>query len=256
MDFLFGLLHTQNGHDGVWVIVDRLTKTAKFLSIKATYILNKLAKLYMDEIVSSYGTPIFILRQMAMQTHEDMLRASVLELKSSWDTHLPLMEFAYNNNYHSSIEMDPFEALYGRKCRILVCWDEIGKRELVGPELVQMTSENVKLIKEKLKAARDRHKSYADMRRKDLEFVVEDTVFLKLSPWKRVLRFDPSHVLESYPIQLKENLTYIEEPVRIFEKEVQTQRNKTVSLVKFRIKCDMKKELKDFLYEKNNIKDS
>ncbi|XP_022880955.1 uncharacterized protein LOC111398259 [Olea europaea var. sylvestris] len=129
--------------------------------------------------------------------------------------------------------MAPFENLYGRKCRTPVCWSEVGERKLVGPDLVQMASENAKLIRENLKIAQDRHKSYADKRRKDLEFAVAvgDKVFLKLSPWKGVLRFDSSHVLESQPVQLKENLTYVQESLRILDEKVQIQRNKTVSLV-------------------------
>ena len=90
--------------------------------------------------------------------------------KGIWDTHLALMEFAYNNNYQASIKMAPFEALYGRKCRTPVCWDEVGERRLVGPELVQITSEKVKVVRDNLKIARDRQKRYADNRRRDLQF--------------------------------------------------------------------------------------
>ena len=79
-----------------------------------------------------------------------------MELKGSWDTYLALMEFAYNNSYQASIEMAPFEALYGRKCRTPVCWDEVGERRLVGPELVQITSEKVKVVRDNLKIARYR----------------------------------------------------------------------------------------------------
>ena len=91
-----------------------------------------------------------------IQTLEDMLRACVIEFTGSWDEHLPLIEFAYNNSYNSSIEMDPYEALYGRKCRTSVCWDEDGERRLLGPELVQYTSDQIQVIREKLKAAQDR----------------------------------------------------------------------------------------------------
>ena len=112
-----------------------------------------------------------------------------MEFKGSWDTHLELMEFAYNNSYRASIDMAPFEALYGRKCRTPVCWDEVGKRRLVGPELVQITSEKVKVVRDNLKIARDRQRSYADKRRRDLQFEIGDRVFLKISPWKGVLRF-------------------------------------------------------------------
>ncbi|GKB81190.1 putative reverse transcriptase domain-containing protein [Tanacetum coccineum] len=124
-----------------------------------------------------------------IQTLEDMLRACVIEFSGSWDVHLPLAEFSYNNSYHSSIRCAPFEALYGRKCRSPILWAKIGESGLIGPELVQETIDKVVLIMEKLKAARDRQKSYADNRRKPLEFEVGDQVLLKVSPWKRVIRF-------------------------------------------------------------------
>ena len=111
------------------------------------------------------------------------------KFKGSWDTHLALMEFAYNNNYQTSIETAPFEALYGRKCRTSMCWDEVGERRLVGPELVQITSEKVKVVRDNLKTARDRQKSYADNRHRDLQFEIGDRVFSKIYPWKGVLRF-------------------------------------------------------------------
>ena len=84
--------------------------------------------------------------ERTIQTLEDMLRACVIEFKESWDTHLSLMEFAYNNNYQSSIGMVPFEALYGRKCRTPVCWDEVGERRLIGPELVHITLDKIQIV--------------------------------------------------------------------------------------------------------------
>ena len=113
----------------------------------------------------------------------------MLEFKGSWDRYLPLMEFSYNNSYQSSIEMAPYEALYGRKCRTPLCWDEVGERKLLGPKIVQVTTDNVEVIRNRLKIAQDRHKSYANNRRRDLEFQVRDQVFLRISPWKGVLRF-------------------------------------------------------------------
>ena len=112
-----------------------------------------------------------------------------MEFKGSWDTHLALMEFAYNNSYQTSIKMALFEALYGRKCRTPVCWDEVGEKRLVGPELEQVTSEKVKVVHDNLKTARDRQRSYADNRSRDLQFEIGYRVFLKISPWKGVLRF-------------------------------------------------------------------
>ena len=99
------------------------------------------------------------------------------------------MEFASNNSYPTSIGMAPYEALYGRKCRNPVCWDKVGERKLVGPEIVQVTCDKIKVIRDKLKIAQDRQKSYADNHRRDLEFEVGDMVFLRISPWKGVLRF-------------------------------------------------------------------
>ena len=99
------------------------------------------------------------------------------------------MEFAYNNSYQASIGMAPYEDPYGRKCRTLVCWDEVGERELVGLEIVQVTCDKVEDIRDRLKIAQNRQKSYADNRCRDLEFEVGDMVFLKISPWKGVLRF-------------------------------------------------------------------
>ncbi|GKD28158.1 putative reverse transcriptase domain-containing protein, partial [Tanacetum coccineum] len=106
-----------------------------------------------------------------------------------WNIHLLLAEFSYNNSYHSSIRYAPFEALYGRKCRLPVLWAKIGDSRLIRPELVQKTTDKVVMIRDRLKAARDRQKSYADNRRKPLEFQVGDHVMLKVSPWKGVVRF-------------------------------------------------------------------
>ncbi|GJT27031.1 reverse transcriptase domain-containing protein [Tanacetum coccineum] len=127
--------------------------------------------------------------ERTIQTLEDMLRACVLDFGGSWDVHLPLVEFSYNNSYHSSVRCASFEALYGRKCRSPIMWAEVGEGQLIGPELVQETTEKISQIKDRLKAARDRQKSYADKRRKPLEFSVGDYVLLKVSPWKGVVRF-------------------------------------------------------------------
>ncbi|XXG47248.1 hypothetical protein AAC387_Pa02g1922 [Persea americana] len=118
-----------------------------------------------------------------------MLRAYVLDFKVQWDEYLPLCEFAYNNSYHSNIGMAPFKALYSRRCRTTVCWEEVGVRSLHGPTIVGETSDKIKLIQERLKVARSRKKSYADTRRRDLQFKEGDKVFLKVSPVGGTLRF-------------------------------------------------------------------
>ncbi|GJR12274.1 putative reverse transcriptase domain-containing protein [Tanacetum coccineum] len=127
--------------------------------------------------------------ERTIQTLEDMLRACILDFEGSWDVHLPLVEFSYNNNYHSSVRCAPFEALYGRKCHSPIMWAEVGEGQLIGPDLVQETTNKILQIKDRLKVAHDRQKSYADKRRKPLDFSVGDFVLLKVSPWKGVVCF-------------------------------------------------------------------
>ncbi|GKC34218.1 putative reverse transcriptase domain-containing protein [Tanacetum coccineum] len=118
-----------------------------------------------------------------------MLRACVIDFGKGWDKHLPLVEFSYNNSYHTSINAEPFEALYGRTCRSPICWAEVGDSQLIGPEIVHETTENIIHIKSRIQAARDRQKSYTDARRKPLEYQVGDKVMLNVSPWKGVMHF-------------------------------------------------------------------
>ncbi|KAD3642082.1 hypothetical protein E3N88_31306 [Mikania micrantha] len=117
------------------------------------------------------------------------LRAYVIDFGGNWDSYLQLIEFSYNNSYHTSINMAPFEALYGRKCRSPICWSEIGEAQITGPELIQETSDKIIQIRDNLRVARSRQKSYADNRRKPLEFQIDDRVLLKVSPWKGLVRF-------------------------------------------------------------------
>nr|GEX17715.1 putative reverse transcriptase domain, ribonuclease H-like domain, aspartic peptidase domain protein [Tanacetum cinerariifolium] len=225
MDFVTKLPRTSSGYDTIWVIMDRLTKSAHFLPIREDDSMDKLTKLYLKEVVTRHGIPLLIISdrdprfasnfwrafqkalgtrldmstayhlqtdgqsESTIQTLEDMLRACVIDFENGWERHLPLVEFSYNNNYHASIKAAPFEALYGRKCRSPVCWAEVGDAQLTGPEIIQETTEKIVQIKQRLQAARDRQKSYADVRRKPLEFQVGDKVMLKISPWKGVVHF-------------------------------------------------------------------
>ncbi|GJY07232.1 putative reverse transcriptase domain-containing protein, partial [Tanacetum coccineum] len=127
--------------------------------------------------------------ERTIQTLEDMLRACVIDFGKGWEKHLPLVEFSYNNSYHASIKAAPFEALYGRKCRSPVCWAEVGDVQLTGPEIIHETTEKIVQIRQRLQAARDRQRSYANIRRKPLEFQVGDRVMLKVSPRKGIIRF-------------------------------------------------------------------
>nr|GEW55545.1 THO complex subunit 2 isoform X2 [Tanacetum cinerariifolium] len=116
-----------------------------------------------------------------------MLRACIIDFEKSWDRHPPLVEFSYNNSYHTSIKAVPFETLYGRKCRSPVCLVEVGDAQLTGPEIIHETTEKNIQIKSRIQAARDRQKSYVDLKRKPMDFQVGDRVMLKSSPWKGVL---------------------------------------------------------------------
>ncbi|GKC11085.1 putative reverse transcriptase domain-containing protein [Tanacetum coccineum] len=127
--------------------------------------------------------------ERTIQTIEDMLRACVIDFGKGWDKHLPLVEFLYNNSYHASIKATPFEALYGRKCRSPVCWAEVGDSQLTGPKIIQETTEKIVQIRQRLQSARDRQRSYANVRRKPLEFQVGDRVMLKVSPRKGIFQF-------------------------------------------------------------------
>ncbi|KAK5771635.1 hypothetical protein PVK06_047863 [Gossypium arboreum] len=118
-----------------------------------------------------------------------MLRCCILEFSGSWERYLPLIEFAYNNSFQSSIKMAPYEALYGRKCRTPLFWTELGESKIFRVDLIKDAEQKVKVIHENLKIASDRQKSYANLKRKDIEYQVGDKVFLKVSPWKKILRF-------------------------------------------------------------------
>nr|GEU36961.1 putative reverse transcriptase domain-containing protein [Tanacetum cinerariifolium] len=127
--------------------------------------------------------------ERTIQTSEDMLRACVIDFGKSWDRYLPLIEFSYNNSYHTSVKATPFKALYGRKYRSPVCWVEVGDAQLTGPKIIHETTEKIVQIKSRIQAARDRQKSYSDLKRKPIDFQVGDRVMLKVSPWKGVVHF-------------------------------------------------------------------
>ncbi|GJU75627.1 putative reverse transcriptase domain-containing protein [Tanacetum coccineum] len=160
-----------------------------------------------------------------IQTLEDMLRACVIDFGGNWDDHLPLVEFAYNNSYHASIKMPPYEMLYGSRCRTPVCWEEARSRELASMDVVLGTTKKIETIRERLKATQDRWKSYAGNRIRPIEFNVGDLVMLKVSPWKGVFRFKnkgklrprfirPFNILKrfgkvAYVLELPEEMRYI-----------------------------------------------
>jgi hypothetical protein len=192
MDFLVGLPRTRAGYDSIWVVVDRLTKTAHFIPVKTTYNSAVLAELYMSRIVCLHGIPKKIvsdrgtqftshfLQQLheALGTHlkfssayhpqidgqtertnqilEDMLRACALQDKIGWDKRLPYAKFSYNNSYQASLKMSPFEGLYGRNCRTPLHWDQPRERQVFGPDILLEAKENIRMIRENLKVAQSR----------------------------------------------------------------------------------------------------
>ncbi|KAI3796222.1 hypothetical protein L1987_38888 [Smallanthus sonchifolius] len=295
MDFITKLPRTAKGHDTIWVIVDRLTKSAHFLPIRETYSSEKLAEVFINEIVSRHGVPLSIVSdrdtrftsrfwkrfhesmgtrlnistayhpqtdgqsERIIQTLEDMLRACIIDFGGSWDSHLPLAEFSYNNSHHTTIGMPPYEMLYGRRCRTPVCWGKVGQKELGSLEVVTTTSEKIDQIKARMKAAQDRQKSYADKRRRPIEFKLSPRF---VGPFKILARvgevayrlelpdelsgihptFHVSHLRKCLAdesahvtlddIEIDNSLNYIEEPVAILDRKEKRLRNKAIQLVK------------------------
>ncbi|GKE05534.1 putative reverse transcriptase domain, ribonuclease H-like domain, aspartic peptidase domain protein [Tanacetum coccineum] len=194
--------------------------------------------------------------ERTIQTLEDMLRVCAIYFGKGWEKHLPLVEFSYNNSYHASIKAAPFEALYGRKCRSPVCWAEVGDVQLTGPEIIHETTEKIVKIRQRLQAARDRQRSYDNIRRKPLEFQVGDRVMLKVSPHK-VLRnvhntfhvsnlkkclSDESLVIPMKELRLDDKLNFVEEPVEIMDREVRQLKKSHIPIVKVRWKLQKRPE--------------
>ncbi|GKE37446.1 putative reverse transcriptase domain-containing protein, partial [Tanacetum coccineum] len=244
MDFVTKLSRTISGHDTIWVIVDRLTKSGHFLPMHEDYKMDRLARLYLNEIVARHGVPISIISdrdshftsrfwqsmqealgtrldmsmayhpqtdgqsERTIQTLKDMLIACVLKFGGSWDVHLPLVEFLYNNSYHSSVRCAPFEAMYGRKCRLPIIWAEVGEGEFF---------------------------------------------LLKVSPWKGVVRFGkkrklaprfvgPFEITErispvAYRLRcpwIRSKLNFVKVPVEILEREFKKLKRSRIAIVKVR----------------------
>ncbi|GJY53553.1 putative nucleotidyltransferase, ribonuclease H [Tanacetum coccineum] len=257
MDLVTKLPTTLRKNDLIWVVVDRLTKSAHFLSIRKRYSAGKLAEIFQKDIVRLHGTPVSIVSdrdprftsqltwgtklnystafhpqtdgqsERTIHTLEDMLRCCALEWTGNWDEYLCLVAFAYNNSWHAKI--------------------------IEGPELVRITNEKVEVAKEKLKEARSRQKSYADKHHRTLNFKPGDHVFLMVSPWKGVqplpltlshvhnvfhvstlrgYNYHPLHVVE-YPLdKIREELFCEEEAEAILAREERIMRGKTIPFVK------------------------
>ncbi|GJX56633.1 putative reverse transcriptase domain-containing protein [Tanacetum coccineum] len=257
MDFVTKLPRTQSGNDTIWVIVDRLTKSAHFLPMRETDPMDKLARLYLKEVVTRHGIPVSIIcdrdprftsnfwrlfqkaigtrldmsmayhsetdgqSERTIQTLEDMLRACVIDFGNGWEGHLPLIEFSYNNSYHASIKDAPFEALYGRKCRSPVCWAEVGDARLTGPELVHETTEKIVQIKQRMQDA----------------LMPSDIHYIPMLPRFGVLHYSQkqnivfSCLIRETKIKI---IRFVEEPVEILDREVKRLRRSRIPIIKVR----------------------
>ncbi|GKB24611.1 putative reverse transcriptase domain-containing protein [Tanacetum coccineum] len=229
MDFITKLPKTSNGHDIIWVIVDRLTKSAHFIPTRETD--------SMETLTSALGTQLDMSTtyhpetdgqsERTIQTLEDMLRACVIDFGKGWERHLPLVEFSYNNSYHAR------------------------------PEIIHETTKKIVQIRQRLQAARDRQRSYANIRRKPLEFQVGDHVMLKVSPRKVAYKLelpkelsnvhstfhvsnlkkclsDESLVIPMKELRLDDKLNFVEEPVEIMDREVKQLKQSRIPIVKVR----------------------
>nr|GEW78020.1 putative reverse transcriptase domain-containing protein [Tanacetum cinerariifolium] len=193
--------------------------------------------------------------ERTIQTLKDMLRACVIDFGKGWVKHLPLVEFSYNNSYHASIKVALYEALYDRKCRSSVFWAEVGEAQLTGPEMIQETTKNIILIKQRIQAAQDRQKSYADRKRNQMEFKVRDRFLAKIGDVAYRLElpqelsrvhhtFHVSNLKKCYAgeplamplegVHINDTLQFVEEPVEIIEREIKRLKQSWIPLVKVR----------------------
>ncbi|WVZ63933.1 LOW QUALITY PROTEIN: hypothetical protein U9M48_013523 [Paspalum notatum var. saurae] len=313
MDFIVGLARTQKGYNSIGVVVDRLTKVAHFIPVNTTYSGARLAELYISRIVCLHGVPKRIISdrvhisfweqlhdsldsklrfstayhpqtdgqtERSNQILEDMLRACAIQYRTSWDKSLPYAEFSYNNSYQASLKKSPFKALYGRRCRTPLFWNQTGEKQVFGPDLIRDAEQKIKMVRENLRVGQSRQKSYANVRRRDLTFKVDDFVYLKVSPMRGIRRFNmkgklalryigPFKIVErkgevGYKLELpsnlsgihdvfhvsqlkkclrvpeeqaplegldvQEDLTYAEHPVKILETSERVTRNRRVKM--------------------------
>ncbi|WMV07972.1 hypothetical protein MTR67_001357 [Solanum verrucosum] len=211
---------TRRKHDFIWVIVDRMTKSAHFCRIDGQ-------------------------EERTIQTLDDMLRACVIDFKGNWDDHLPLIEFSYNSSYHSSIQMAPYEDLYGRRCRSSIGWFEVGESGLIGPDLVHQAMEKVSPMKGVMRFGKkgklspryigpyriaERVGNIAYELEPPQELAVVHPVF-HISMLKKCMG-GPSFIIPTEDIGINDNLSYEEIPVQILDRQVCKLRTKEVASVK------------------------
>ncbi|GJZ83370.1 hypothetical protein Tco_0648543 [Tanacetum coccineum] len=261
MNFVTSLPRMTRGHDLIWVVVDRLTKSAHFLPMRKDYKMDKLAHVYINEIITRHKVPLSIIldrdshftsrfwrllqdalgtrlgmstayhsqtdgqSERTIQTMEDMLRACVLDFGGSLDTHLPLVEFSYNNSYHTSIKCAPFEALYGRKCRSPLCWLEMGDIQLIRLDIIQETVDKITSIKV---LKRIGLVAYRLKLPQELSGIHDVFHVLNL---KKCLT-DETLVIPLKELHITIKLQFIKEPLEIMDHEVKRLKHSRIPIVK------------------------
>eukprot|EP00253_Pinus_taeda_P030099 PITA_30099 len=225
MDFITGLPRTKRNNDSIFVVVDKLSKAAHFIPVQSTYRAAQIAHIFMQNVFKLHGLPKTIIfdrdvkftsafwktlfaelgtqlnfstayhpqtdgqTERVNQMVEDMLRAYVMQQPTRWEDYLHLVEFAYNNGYHTSTQMSPFEVLYGRKCRTPASWGAPEDKLSLGPEMLKEREDMVKRVRVNLKAAQDRQKNYADQKRRFREFQVGDHVYIRIQAKRSTLQW-------------------------------------------------------------------
>ncbi|GJZ24388.1 putative reverse transcriptase domain-containing protein [Tanacetum coccineum] len=259
MDFVTKLPKSSQGYDTIWVSVDRLTKSAIFVPMRETNPMEKLAGMYLKEVVTRHGIPVSIIcdrdprfasnfwSERTIKTLEDMLRACVIDFGNGWVKHLPLVEFSYKNSYHPSIKAALFEALYGRKCHSPVCWAEVGQVQLTGPEIVQETTEKVSPWKWVVRFGK---RGKLNPRYVRPFKVMEKVGFVayKLELPQELSRvhntFHVSNLKKCYSdeplavplegLHVDDKLCFVEEPIEIIDREVKRLKQNRIPIVKVR----------------------
>src|SRR4051812_23873652 len=225
MDFITGFPKSQKGNGAIFVVIDRFSKVAHFLPVKEKITASQLENLYISRIVSLHGIPLEITSdrgslftsrywksfmeafgtrlslstayhpqsqgqfERVNQVLEDMLRACVLSFGMKWEESLPFAEFSYKNSYQASLKMGPFEVLYRRKCQTHLNWSETGEQTLIGPDIIQRTEDQVRVIREHLKAAQSRQKSSYDRKHKEMVYQPGEYAYLRVTPMRGTHRF-------------------------------------------------------------------
>ncbi|WVZ97365.1 hypothetical protein U9M48_042911 [Paspalum notatum var. saurae] len=290
MDFIVGLPRTQKGAKLAELYISRIVclhgVPKRIISDRGSQFTSR----FWEQLHNSLDTKLRFSTAYHPQTDaqtertnqilEDMLRACAVQYGTSWDKCLPYAEFSYNNSYQASLKKSPFEALYGKRCRTPLFWNQTGEKQVFGPDIIQDAEQQLRIVQKNLRVAQSRQRSYADVRRRDLSFKVDDHVYLKVSPMRCIRRFNmkgklapryigPFKILEmkgeiAYRLELppslsgvhdvfhvsqlkkclrmpeeqapleglevQEDLTYTEHPVKILDTSERNTRNKKIKM--------------------------